>query len=122
MTRLWKVDPKHLCKDHLLGEHKEMHQEVGTLLNHPHGEAIVQGHAEKGQVDTSMIQERHDELVEELLRRGYNHDSPMDYDDEHDLGEIDLDYNRRDLKNRCDDCFDDEESLNSGGNQLREVV
>ena len=104
MTRIWGVDPAALCKDHLLGEHKEMHQEVGTLRNHPHGQAIVEGHAEKGQVDTALLQERHDALADEMERRGYTHDSPMDYEDTAGLGEIDVDANRRELAERCAEC------------------
>lgn len=104
MTRMWGLDPALLCDQHLRGEHAEMHQEVGTLRNHPHGEAIVRGHAEKGQVDTSRIQARHDALAEEMTRRGMNHQSPMDYADEHDLGDLDLAANRADLAERCADC------------------
>lgn len=104
MTRMWGVDPALLCREHLLGEHREMHQEVGTLRNHPHGDAVVEGHAEKGQVDTSQLQKRHDALVREMERRGYSHDSPMDYEDAHDLGEIDVAANREELAERCEDC------------------
>lgn len=106
MTRLWGVTPEFLCSKHLLGEHKEMHQEAGTLENHPHGLAIVKGHAEKGQVDTSLIKERHDELVEEMKRRGMNHNSPLDFEDDLDLGEIDLEKNLKDLSERCEKCRD----------------
>lgn len=104
MTRLWGVDPEILCREHLLGEHKEMHQEVGTLRKHPHGQAIVEGHAERQQVDTSLLQRRHDDLVSEMNRRGMNHDSPMDYTDERDLGEIDKEANLSELIDRCDKC------------------
>lgn len=104
MTRLWGVDPSVLCDQHLLGEHSELHQAVGTLLNHPHGEAIVRGHAEKGQIDTSRIQSRHDTLAAELERRGMAHDSPLEYDDQHDFGEIDREKNIDDLRDRCPDC------------------
>ena len=101
---MWGIDPQLLCDQHLLGEHTEMHQAVGTLQNHPHGEAIVRGHASKQQLDTSKIQERHSELAIEIQRRGMTHDSPMHYEDTHDLGRIDPEINRMDLKNRCDDC------------------
>lgn len=104
MTRLWNIDPAKLCRQHLLGEHKEMHQEAGTLHNHPHGEAIVRGHAEKGQVDTALIQKRHDELATELERRGMNHNSPLDFDDPLKIGYVDVEANKRDLANRCDEC------------------
>lgn len=101
---MWGIDPALLCDQHLVGEHAEMHQAVGTLRNHPHGEAIVRGHAENQQVDTARIQARHDELAEELERRGLTHDSPLEYDDTHDLGDIDPERNRRALGERCADC------------------
>lgn len=101
---MWGIDPRLLCDRHLLGEHTEMHQAVGTLRNHPHGEAILRGHAERKQLDTSKIQERHDELAYEMERRGMNHDSPLHYDDALDLGRIDPERNLEDLKKRCDDC------------------
>lgn len=104
MTRLWGVDVEKLCRQHLLGEHKEMHQIAGTINNHPHGLAIAKGHAEQGDIDSSLIAERHDKLAEEMLKRGYNHDSPLEYTDELDIGEIDREYNREDLRDRCDDC------------------
>ena len=101
---MWGVDPELLCDQHLLGEHVEMHQEVGTLLNHPHGEAIVRGHAAKDQIDTSLIRSRHDALAAELEHRGMNHDSPLEYEDDLDLGSIDVAANREDLASRCPDC------------------
>jgi hypothetical protein len=106
MTRLWNLPPEVLCQDHLLGEHKEMHQEAGTLVNHPHGEAVVDGHAEKGQVKLSLLEPRHDELVVEMERRGLNHDSPFDYDlsDYDDRGYIDKQANLEDLRSRCEAC------------------
>lgn len=104
MTRMWLLDPKKMCDDHLVGEHGEMHMIVGTIRNHPHGEAIVRGHARKGQIDTSLIQQRHDELEEEMKRRGMHPDKPLDYEDELNLGNIDEEKNRIDLANRCDNC------------------
>lgn len=102
MTRMWLINPQHLCRNHLLGEHKELHQLVGTIragrLN------VVKGHADRLQVDTSLIQPRHDDLVREMLRRGYNHNSPLpDYDDP-ELGIVDVWENQRELSERCRAC------------------
>jgi hypothetical protein len=105
MSRMWMVDPSKMCDNHLRGEHAEHHQLVGSIRNHPHGEAIIEGHAKKGQVDTSLIQQRHDELVTELKKRGVNHDSPMSYDDQWNKGAIDVKFNKRDLSERCDECL-----------------
>lgn len=106
MTRLWAIPTRYLCDEHLLGEHKEMHQEAGTLLNHPHGMAVVHGHAKLGQFQLSMAADRHDELADEMERRGMNHDSPFDYDlsEYEDIGYVDPHANLVDLYNRCDTC------------------
>lgn len=80
MTRMWCVLTEILCNDHLRGEHAEHHQLVGTIHNHPHGEAIAVGHAEKGNIDTTRLEERHAQLATEMERRGMNHDSPLSYD------------------------------------------
>jgi hypothetical protein len=116
MTRMWGVDPKQLCEprpkgnNHLLGEHNELHQAVGTILRHPHGRAVIEGRVAPkvdgpDQIDTSLIQERHDKLAKEIIRRGHNHNSPMDFEDEWGLGNLDIEANKQDLKSRCDYCF-----------------
>jgi hypothetical protein len=99
---MWGVEPSLLCREHLLGEHREMHQEVG-LIRAGHL-AAVEGHADHGQVDTALLQERHDTLVDEMERRGYTHDSPMDYDDDLGLGAVDPACNREELRDRCAAC------------------
>jgi len=104
MTRMWGVNPRFLCRKHLLGEHSEMHQEVGTLENHQYGRKIVEGHAKKKQVDTSLIKERHDKLAGEMEERGMNHDSPLEYEDRVDLGSINREKNLEDLQARCSEC------------------
>jgi hypothetical protein len=104
MTRLWNLPPQYLCDDHLLGEHSEMHQEGGTLVNHPHGKAVCRGHARLGQVRTGLLADRHAELAREMECRGMDHDSPFDYDIEADIGYVDRHANLVDLYQRCDDC------------------
>lgn len=104
MTRMWCVDPQVLCRNHLLGEHKELHQIVGIMNSHPHGDAIVEGHAEKDQVDTSLIEKRHMELVDEMVSRGINHNSELPTFEDPVLGSVDPESNITDLMNRCEDC------------------
>lgn len=104
MTRQWLVDPKLMCDQHLLGEHNEHHMLVEAIRKHEHGAAIAEGHGKKGQVDTSKLQERHDELVEEMESRGFNHKSPMDYEDELGFGDVDVDRHQTMLADKCEDC------------------
>lgn len=97
---MWNLDPKKLCRNHLLGEHKEMHQVVGTL----NARKSVKGHVEMGQLEIHNIKKRHDELVREMLCRGFNHLSPLPKFKSFKAGYIDKEYNRRDLRQRCSKC------------------
>ena len=105
--RMWMVDPKILCKKHLLGEHSEIHK---------HRHNFVKGHSVAGrispivQVEPSSTGSRHDELAEEMLRRGYNHKSPFEqpdishYNDNVINVKVNLDVSIADLCARCEDC------------------
>ncbi len=123
MTRMWGVDPRLMCHhgdhegletshSHLMGEHNEMHMIVGSIKKHPHGKAIAKGHAKKGQINTALIKERHDALAAEMERRGILHDSPLDYDDELGIGEVNAELDpgldatslKDELADRCKAC------------------
>lgn len=97
---MWCVDPELLCRQHLLGEHNELHKLVGSIRA---GHSI-DGYIERGQVETSRIQSRHDALAAELERRGYSHDSPLSYSDALERGTVDVDANLEELKSRCERC------------------
>lgn len=69
--RMWMVDPRILCKNHLLGEHGEIHK---------HRHNFVKKHkmaGRVGQIEPSAMEFRHNELAQEMLARGYNHQSPF---------------------------------------------
>jgi len=108
MTNFWlNIPVQNLCDQHLLGLHKEIHQEAGTIDNHPHGEAILDGHYRLAQVDTTELVSRHNEVVSEMQERGMNHDSPLEYQDQHGLlvsGFPIEQYNKISLSARCNEC------------------
>lgn len=112
MTRMWNVNPELLCdpapngNNHLQGEHAEIHKAYGGLINHQYGESIIEGQVEEGNIDTTMMKERHDQLAEEMERRGMNHNSPFEYEYHKHFGDgcIDKDQNLIDLTNRCNYC------------------
>jgi len=60
--RMWMVNPKIMCRQHLLGEHVEIHMFVGTLSR---GKS-VKGYLEKGLLEVHNLYWRHEELVEEI--------------------------------------------------------
>ena len=100
--RQWLVKPKLLCRKHLLGEHVEHHMFVGSIDK---GRS-VEGFLRDGLLEPKTLYSRHDELVEEMKRRGYNHQSPLPRIDISHLrdGNIDIEYNLLDLYNRCEEC------------------
>lgn len=75
--RIWDIDPSQLCREHLLGEHRELHGLWNILTegksgysNHPETKRWV------GKLAALYI--RHEILVKEMWRRGYGHFSPLD--------------------------------------------
>jgi len=100
MTRMWMTNPKYLCRNHLLGEHKELHQLIGSIL----AKKSIRGHIEKGQVEVHNIRKRHTELVRELKRRGYNHQSPLKPFKSFKAGKINILENYKVLEKRCKEC------------------
>ena len=101
--RMWLIPPRLLCLKHLLGEHVELHMLVATIEKR---KCSLQGYVDNKLIDTSKIQERHEELVAEMLRRGYNHKSPLHYEDKLGvgIGIIKLEESLAELTRRCSAC------------------
>lgn len=100
--RMWMVDPKILCNNHLFGEHRELHAFVGTL-----NKGIrVKGYLEKGLLEVHSLKKRHEHLVLEILARGYTHKSPLPDFKEILAGQIDSLKNVFELQLRCVRCRD----------------
>lgn len=77
--RVWDVHPKHLCRKHLLGEHRELHGLWNILTKHK-GKGGYSKHPEtlRWVGKTAALYKRHEMLVKEMERRGYKHMSPLD--------------------------------------------
>lgn len=99
--RMWNIDPKKMCRRHLLGEHVEMHMFVGVLNKN----RSIKGYLEKNLVEVHNIRKRHDELVIEMKRRGYNHKSDLPEYNNTVSGKVNKVFNTQDLKSRCSECF-----------------
>jgi hypothetical protein len=94
------VNPKVMCRQHLLGEHKELHQAVGSITK---GKSLA-GHLEKGQIEIHNIRSRHRELVKEMKARNYNHASPLKKFKSIKAGKINIKENYKELARRCKEC------------------
>lgn len=98
--RMWKVDPKKMCRQHLLGEHVECHMFVGTILKR----VSLDGYIKNGLVEIHNLKSRHQELVNEMISRGYNHNSPLPEFESFESGHVDSEKNLRILKEKCIYC------------------
>lgn len=75
--RIWDVPPRDLCRNHLLGEHRELHGLWNILTQGLKG---YRSHPETRRWEGKLaaLHHRHEALVAEMLRRGYRHKSPLD--------------------------------------------
>lgn len=96
------VNPKLMCRQHLLGEHVELHMLVGCIKRG----FSIRGYTDAGLVDPNKINRRHAKLAVEMKRRGYNHNSrlpkfilPFPI-----KGEVDVKKNLKELYKRCTNC------------------
>jgi hypothetical protein len=75
--RIWDLDPSLLCRQHLLGEHRELHAIWNVITQ---GKKGYSRHPEtlrwKGKL--AALHRRHSALVEEMGIRGYSHRSLLD--------------------------------------------
>lgn len=75
--RVWDLDPKYLCDNHLLGEHRELHAVWSVITNHKAG---YSKHPETlrwvGRL--KALYNRHETEVLEMQKRGFKHNSPLD--------------------------------------------
>lgn len=75
--RVWDISPEKLCRAHLLGEHREVHAIWSILTKKKRG---YSKHPEtlrwKGKLNA--LYSRHNDIVNEMERRGYNHKSKLD--------------------------------------------
>ena len=95
------VDPATMCREHLLGEHREMHALVGII----NSGISIQGYLDKDLLEPQHIAERHRYLVVEMLCRGYNHHSPLKPITAHvEPFEIDREAADVELRRRCAAC------------------
>ncbi len=75
--RIWDIEPEKLCRQHLLGEHRELHaiwciitEDKQGYRNHPE--------VKRWERKLKALFLRHHNLVEEMSRRGYDHKSSLD--------------------------------------------
>jgi len=101
--RMWiGVKPEQLCRKHLIGEHGEIHKMIGNLR---HSGTWVISLVNSNFLEPQNALKRHDSLVAEMIKRGYNHNSPLVIDVELPEGKVNKIKSISDLKSRCKECL-----------------
>lgn len=98
--RMWNINPEIMCRKHLLGEHVEMHMFAGTIKMGKN----IQGYLDNQLVETQNIKKRHELLVKEMKKRGYNHKSELKFKNNIIAGFVDSEENLKELQRRCKEC------------------
>lgn len=104
--RMWMVQPQHMCRKHLLGEHGELHKFLHNWVKKHSIGGRIAGNA----IEPSSYKARHDRLAAEMKIRGFNHQSPLEQPDfsylpqEQQAFRVDIDQSYSLLIERCPDC------------------
>lgn len=75
--RIWDISTSHLCRKHLLGEHRELHAIWKILTEDKKG---YRKHPETKRWEGKLkaLYKRHQEEVSEMEKRKYTHKSNLD--------------------------------------------
>jgi hypothetical protein len=102
------VNPVIMCRQHLIGEHGELHKFLPSFFDK---KDVFYRFYPEVQIQFKGYIKRHNVLVNEMLRRGYNHKSPIVkipdfkniYSEFWDM-EVDKQVSLKLLLNRCSEC------------------
>ena len=74
--RVWDIPVSKLCRQHLLGQHRELHAIHSILTN---GKKGYRHHPEvkRWENNLSALKFAHDSTAGIMFKRGYKHDSPL---------------------------------------------
>jgi hypothetical protein len=105
---MWMVNPRILCRKHLLGEHVELHMFLGCLKKGMN----LEGYVKNNLLEFSSLRQRHDALVKEMEFRQYKHHSDLDFPTGYSFAQVDsvigsqvdAEKSLKELLNRCEMC------------------
>jgi hypothetical protein len=70
---MWLVNPEYMCTKHLIAEHAELHTCLGAMLR----QKSMKGYIENNLLEPSALSDRHKQLRDEMLSRGFKHNSVL---------------------------------------------
>jgi len=75
--RIWDIQPRRLCNKHLVAEHGELHSLWSVINNHKKGFSH-HPETERWRGKLKALYLRHQKLADEMVKRGFQHQSPLD--------------------------------------------
>jgi len=75
-VRIWDLPVRVLCRKHLLGEHRELHA-IWTILTEDRQGYRHHPEVKRWEGRLQHLAVRHQQQAEEMVRRGWNHKSPL---------------------------------------------
>lgn len=109
--RMWMTDPRIMCRQHLLGEHVELHMTVGAL----NLGTSIKGYLASDLLEPQNLKSRHTELVTEMASRGYHHKSPLpELAADPPSHNLDRDAAKAELLRRCPECRERSKAVTHG--------
>ena len=102
-----------LCNKHLIGVHGELHK----FLHNWEKQRSMDGYIENNCIEPSSYKQRHDEVANEMLKRGMNYKSPLSQPDFSYLPvwqqnfKVDKEKNKQTLLERCEKCKSNVETV-----------
>jgi hypothetical protein len=100
---MWMVDPAIMCRQHLLGEHRELHALLGVVTKTMSWN--LDGYVRNNLIEMESLAPRHEAIAAEMVARGYNHQSPFpEVVPPVVRGVVDRERSLAVLLDRCPDC------------------
>lgn len=75
--RIWDLPPSDLCRQHLLGEHRELHA-IWVVISKERAGYAHHPETNRWRGRLRALYRRHTALVTEMRQRGYRHQSGLD--------------------------------------------
>ena len=75
--RIWDIEPDRLCRNHLLGEHRELHA-IWIILTEGRKGYSMHPETLRWRGKLKALYTRHEKLSAEMQKRGFRHNSPLD--------------------------------------------
>ena len=78
--RMWMINPKLMVSKFIRSEHHEIHMFISNMK----AGRSIKGYVKNNLIEPKSLKNRHDDLVKEILRRGFKHNTPLNKKDFND--------------------------------------